>query len=182
MNKHATVTAAFKVKTLKFKTTVVGNGTVSLEEPISVEDGKKVQATKKSVKVKKSKHETNVDYGNQLVYSITPEPGNYIKKVVVDGKSQGSVEALTFADVKRNHNVKVRFESETKLGSHEKFRLIKHQIFLQDNDEQDEQQTLNDLPDDDDDDDPSEPPTISLSLPSKSKESLTHCLPWSRIT
>jgi hypothetical protein len=163
MNKHATVTAAFKVRTFKFKTTVIGNGAVSLEEPVSVEDGQKVQATKKSVKVKKSKHETNVDYGDQLVFNITPEPGNYIKKIVVDGKSHGSVEALTMTDVKRNHKVKVRFESETKRSSHEKLRLIKHKIFLQDTDEQDEQHALNDLPDDDDgdDDDPGESPTIS---------------------
>ena len=160
MNKHATVTAAFKVRTFKFKTTVIGNGAVSLEEPVSVEDGQKVQATKKSVKVKKSKYETNVDYGDQLVFNITPEPGNYIKKIVVDGKSHGSVEALTMTDVKRNHKVKVRFESETKLNSHERFRLIKHKIFLRDTDEQDEQHALDDLPDDDDDD-PSESPTIS---------------------
>jgi hypothetical protein len=161
MNKHATVTAAFKVRTFKFKTTVIGNGAVSLEEPVSVEDGQKVQATKKSVKVKKSKHETNVDYGDQLVFNITPEPGNYIKKIVVDGKSHGSVEALTMTDVKRNHKVRVRFESETKLNSHEKLRLIRHKVFLQDTDEQDEQHALNDLPDDDDDDDPGESPTIS---------------------
>ena len=35
MNKHAVVTAAFKLKSLKVKTTVIGSGTVSLDEPIS---------------------------------------------------------------------------------------------------------------------------------------------------
>ena len=41
MDKHAAVTAEFKLKTLKVKTTAVGNGTVLLEEPISIEGGKK---------------------------------------------------------------------------------------------------------------------------------------------
>ena len=130
-------------------------------EPVSVEDGQKVQATKKSVKVNQSKHETNVDYGDQLVFNIMPESGNYIKKIVVDGKTHGSVESLTFTDVKRNHRVKVKFESEEKSKLNKKFRLIRHQIFLRDNDGPDEQHALNDLSDDDDDDDPSESPTIS---------------------
>ena len=162
MNKHAAVTAAFKLKSLKVKTTVIGSGTVSLDEPISIEDGKKTKNEKKVKQIKRSKHETKVDYGDQVAYNITPEPGSYIKKIVVDGKSHGSVEALTITDVKRNHKVKVKFESEAKLSPHEKFKLIKHKIFLQDTDEQDEQHALNDLPDDDDDDDdPSESPTIS---------------------
>jgi hypothetical protein len=160
MNKHTAVTAAFKLKSLKVKTTVIGSGTVSLDEPISIEDGKKAKNEKKVKQIKRSKYETKVDYGGQLAYNITPDPGSYIKKIVVDGETHGSVEALTIADVKRNHNVKVRFESEAKLNPHEKFRLIKHKIFLQDTDEQDEQHALNDLPDDDDDD-PSESPTIS---------------------
>jgi hypothetical protein len=150
MNKHATVTAAFNVKTFKVKTTVIGNGTVSLDEPASAEDGKKVHGTKKPVKVNKTKHETKIDYGDQLVYRITPEPGSYIEKVVVDGKSQGSVEALTVADVKRNHSVKVKFESETKTGFHNNVKLVKRQIFLRD-DDQDEAHTPGDLTADDDD-------------------------------
>jgi hypothetical protein len=162
MNKHTAVTAAFKLKSLKVKTTVIGSGTVSLDEPMSIEDGKKTKNEKKVKQIKRSKHETKVDYGDQLAYNITPEAGNYIKKIVVDGKSHGSVEALTITDVKRNHNVKVKFESEAKLNPHEKFWLIKHKIFLRDTDEQDEQHALNDLPDDDDDDDdPSESPTTS---------------------
>jgi hypothetical protein len=151
MNKHAAVTAAFNLKSLKVKTTVVGNGAVSLEEPVSIEDGVKTKAAKKVVKVNRSKHETKVDYGNQLVYSITPEPGNYIKKVVVDGKSQGSVEALTFSDIKRNHKIKIRFESETKSSPNEKFRLVENHVFLQDNYEQDELQALADDPAENDD-------------------------------
>jgi hypothetical protein len=150
MNKHAAVTAEFKLKTLKVRTTAVGNGTVLLEEPISFEGGKKTTNDKKVKQIKRSKHEAKVDYGNQLVYSIMPEPGSYIKKVVVDGKSQGSVEALTFADIKRNHKVKVIFESETKTGSYENSKLVKRQILLQDNDEQDELHTLYDLPAGDD--------------------------------
>jgi hypothetical protein len=150
MDKHAAVTAEFKLKTLKVKTTAVGNGTVLLEEPISIEGGKKTTNDKKVKQIKRSKHEAKVDYGNQLVYSIVPEPGSYIKKVVVDGKSQGSFEALTFANIKRNHKVKVIFESETRNGSYENSKLVKHQILLQDNDEQDELHTLHDLSADDD--------------------------------
>ena len=168
MNKHAVVTAAFKLKSLKVKTTVIGNGTVTMEEPVSVQDDKKKQKEvkkekkeKKVVKVNKSKHNSEIDYGDQLSYNIVPDPGYYIKKVSVDSKSHGSVDALTITDVKRNHNVKVKFESEAKLNPHEKFRHIKRKIFLQDTDEQDEQHALNDLPDDDDDDDPSESPTTS---------------------
>ena len=169
MNKHAAVSAAFKLKTLKIRTTVIGNGTVTMEEPVSVQDDKKKQKEvkkekkeKKVVKVNKSKHNSEIDYGDQLSYNIVPDPGYYIKKVSVDRKSQGSVESFTFSDIKRNHNVKVKFESEAKLNPHEKFRHIKRKIFLQDTDEQDEQHALNDLPDDDDDDDePSESPTTS---------------------
>ena len=150
MDKHSDVTAEFKLKTLKVKTTAIGNGTLLLEEPILIEGGKKTTNDKKVKQIKRSKHEAKVDYGNQLVYSITPEPGSYIKKVVVDGKSQGSVEELTFADIKRNHKVKVIFESETKIGSYENSKLVKRQILLQDNDEQDELHTLDDLPAGDD--------------------------------
>jgi hypothetical protein len=152
MNKHATVMAAFKIKTLKVRTTAIGNGTVSVEEPASIQDVKKVKNEKKVVKVNRSKHETKIYYGDQLVYNITPEPGSYIKKVLVDGKPYGSVEALTFTDVKRNHNVKVKFELETKTNSHKTLRLTKNHIFLRDDDEQGELQTLNDLPADDGDD------------------------------
>jgi hypothetical protein len=171
MNKHANVSATFKLKTLKFKTTVIGNGTIALEEPITVEGGIKGQREekkgKKVVKVKKAKHNTEIEYGDQLVYRIIPEPGNYIKNVAIDGKSQGSVESLTFADIKRNHNVKVKFETETESNLTKKIQLVKHQVFLQDKEGTDELQNPNDLSDDVDDDDPVEPPSTSYASVNK---------------
>ena len=157
MNKNAAVTAAFKLKTFKVKTTVVGNGTVSLTEPVSVEDGKATKNETMKKLVNQSKHENNIDYGDQILYTFVPESGNYIKNVTVDGKIHGPVESLTFTDIKRNHRVKVKFESEEKSKLNKNVQLVRHQIFLRDNDGPDEQQNLNDLSDDVDDDDPIEP-------------------------
>jgi hypothetical protein len=98
----------------------------------------------KGSKNKKSKHESEIDYGNQIVYNITPEPGNYIKKVSIDRKSQGLVDSLTFTDVKRNHTVVVRFEPEEGVHSRNG-QLIKSQIILEDDDDSGEQQALTDL-------------------------------------
>ena len=157
MNKNAAVTAAFKLKTFKVKTTVVGNGTVSLTEPVSVEDGKATKNETMKKLVNQSKHENNIDYGDQILYTFVPESGNYIKNVTVDGKIHGPVESLTFTDIKRNHRVKVKFESEEKSKLNKNVQLVRHQIFLRDKDGPDEQQNLNDLSDDVDDDDPIEP-------------------------
>jgi len=155
MNKNASITATFKLKTLKVKTLVIGNGTVSLTEPISSEDGKVTQYLAKRKQIKRSKHEIEVDYGNQLAYKITPEAGNYIKRVVIDGKSQGSINALTLANVKRNHSVKIRFETESQLSKNTQFETHKHHISLQDQEEQKDLQTsTDDLAEIDDDDKP----------------------------
>jgi hypothetical protein len=161
MNKNAAVTAAFKLKTFKVKTTVVGNGTASLTEPVSVEDGKATKNETMKKLVNQSKQETNIDYGDQILYTFVPEPGNYIKNVTVDGKIHGPVESLTFTDIKRNHMVKVKFESEEKSKLNKNVRLVRHQIFLRDKDGSDELQNLNDLSDDVDDDDPIEPSLTS---------------------
>ena len=144
LNKNATVSAAFKLKTLKIKATVEGNGSVSLEQSDAMQKGMIELKPDKSSKDKKSKHESEIDYGNQIVYTITPEPGNYIKNVSVDRKSQGSVDSLTLTDVKRNHTVVVRFEPEEGVHSRNG-HLIKSQIILEDDDDSGEQQALTDL-------------------------------------
>ena len=165
MNKHTSVTATFKLKTFKVRTTVIGSGTVDVEEPVSAQDIKKdkketgnknkeiknEKKEKKVTKINRSKHNTSIDYGDELAYSITPEPGSYIKKVSVDGKSLGSVEALNFADIKRNHNVVIRFESEEKTTSNKKIEIIKRQLVLHDDDDLGEQQALDESTDDFDD-------------------------------
>jgi hypothetical protein len=145
LNKNATVSVAFKLKTLKIKATVVGNGSVTLEQSDSMQKGMIELKPVKSSKDKKSKHESEIDYGNQIVYTFTPEPGNYIKKVSVDRKSQGSVDSLTLTDVKRNHTVVVRFEPEEGVHSRNGQELIKRQIILEDDDDYGEQQALTDL-------------------------------------
>ena len=150
MNKHASVTAAFKLKTLKIKTTVVGNGSVTLEQSDSMQKVMIELTPVKSSKNKKSKHESEIDYGNQIVYNITPEPGNYIKKVSIDRKSQGSVDSFSFTDVKRNHTVVVRFEPEERVHSRNGQEIIKRQIIIEDDDDYGEQQALNDLLEDSD--------------------------------
>jgi hypothetical protein len=146
MNKNSAVNGMFKLKTFKVSTTAIGDGTISVEENLSttVDTQKTYYKVRNVAKAKRSKHETKVDYGDQLLYNITPEAGNYVKRVVVDGKSQGSVNALTFYDVKRNHTVKVRFASETQLSKNTQFETRKHQIFFRDEEERDGLQTLTD--------------------------------------
>lgn len=143
MNKHAAVTASFKLKIFKVKTTVVGEGTVTLEESAMVQGGTAPRTAKKAVKVKKAKHNADVAYGDGLKLRIQPEPGNYVGKIVIDGKSREESESLTFADVKRNHTVKVRFEPETKVRAGSGLKLVK-QILLKDSDHQDELETNTD--------------------------------------
>jgi len=116
MNKNAAVTAAFMLKTFKIKITAIGNGTVSVEEPVPPGNRTGAENATKAVKVKRSIQETTVDYGGQLILRIAPEPGNNIKKVVMDSKSIGIVDVLTIADIKRNHNVKIKFEPGARLS------------------------------------------------------------------
>jgi hypothetical protein len=157
MNKNSAVNGTFKLKTFKVSTTAIGDGTISVEENVSTAvAAQETDYTGKNVaKVKRSKHETKVHYGNQLVYNITPEAGNYIKRVVVDGKSQGTVHAVTFFDVKRNHSVMVRFASETHLSRNTRHETNSHQIALRDEEGQDDLLTFTDeLAENDDDDKP----------------------------
>jgi hypothetical protein len=143
MNKNASVAAAFKLKTFKVRTTVVGSGTVTLSEPVSVKDGTttKTETTQKQ-QLNQSKHETTIDYGDQVAYTFVPEPGNFVKNVTVDGKAHGPVESLTFADVKRNHAIKVKFESEENARLSKNAPMLKQKVFLRDIDESNEPQSL----------------------------------------
>jgi hypothetical protein len=135
MNKNAAVTAAFMLKTFKIKITAIGNGTVSVEEPISMGDDTGIVKATNIGKVKRSIQETTVDYGGQLILRITPEPGNSIKKVVMDSKSIGIEDELTLTDIKRNHNVKIKFEPETQLSQNTQPLTNEYQVLLRDKEE-----------------------------------------------
>jgi hypothetical protein len=155
MNRNAAVTAAFKLKTFRVKTKVIGNGAVSMEGPVSLGDGTEAEKTTKTEKVKKSIHETMIDYGDQLTFRIMPEPGNNIKKVVVDSKSIGAVNLLSIADIKRNHSVKIKFESDLQLTKNTQLATNKYQILLRDEEGREDLQAFaDDLKENDDDDSP----------------------------
>jgi len=134
MNKHNTVDASFKLRSFKVKTAVVGNGRVFIEGPASVKASTIVETETVTKKNKKVKYQTTTNYGDQLIYVITPESGSYIKKILVDGKSVGIAEEITLADIKHNHKMKVIFAEE------ESPSLLTHmvgmgKVILQDNDE-----------------------------------------------
>lgn len=141
MNKHNTVDAAFTLRSFKVKAAVVGNGSVSIEGPVSVKANTVVETETMTKKAKKVRYETTTNYGDQLIYIITPEPGNYIKEVLVDGKSVGVAEAITLADIKHNHKMKVKFAAE-ELPSSSKHRVVMDKVFLQDSDEPENMQTV----------------------------------------
>ena len=52
---------------------------------------------------------TNVNYGDTLKYTITPDAGYKIIYVVVDGVLVGNVSTYTFASVTTTHNIQVGF-------------------------------------------------------------------------
>jgi hypothetical protein len=132
INKNASINAIFEQKSLSVRTTALGNGTVSVEGFVSINNEAKGEKVKKVVKVRRSKHYTYIDYGGQLVYRINPEPGHYVKKIFVDGKKIEATDTLTFADIKRNHRVRVRFASETESIPQTSLNVVGKQIFLQD--------------------------------------------------
>ncbi len=144
MKKNANVNAAFRLKTFKVKTTVIGDGAVSVEEPVSLEDGTKLVKAMKKEKIKKSKHEATIDYGDQVTFAITPEPGNNIKKVVMDNRSLGNLDRLTIADIKRNHTVKVSFEAEGPVPKGTQFETTQGRAVIHDEDEGEEPPDIKD--------------------------------------
>ena len=50
-----------------------------------------------------------VNYGESATFSITPDAGNYIVNVVVDGVSVGAVTSYTFANATTNHTIAATF-------------------------------------------------------------------------
>jgi len=137
MRKNANVNAAFKLKTFKVKTIVSGNGTVTVGEPVSQEEGAQAVKATKTEKIKKSKHEATIDYGDQVTFTITPDPGNNIKKVVMNSRSIGVLDQLTIADIKRNYKVKVKFEADVAPSKSAWLETTNRQAVFQDESEQD---------------------------------------------
>ncbi len=52
---------------------------------------------------------TNVDYGGDQNYTITPDLGYHIVDVLVDGNSQGAIDNYTFNNVTVSHTISVSF-------------------------------------------------------------------------
>ena len=52
-----------------------------------------------------------VNYGNDQVFTITPNTSYYVANVLVDGSSVGALTSLTFTNVTTNHTVVVTFAS-----------------------------------------------------------------------
>ncbi|NMC93700.1 MAG: hypothetical protein GYA68_04215, partial [Syntrophorhabdus sp.] len=128
MNQHAEINAAFEQKNFKLIATAIGNGSISVEGLASIKNKK----IKNKAKIKRSKEAITVSYGSQLVYHINPEPEHYIKKIIVNGKPIEAVDTLTFANIKRNHRVRVRFESQAKFIQNPFKKTIAKQAVLQD--------------------------------------------------
>ena len=128
MNQHAEINAAFEQKNFKLIATAIGNGSISVEGLASIKNKK----IKNKTKIKRSKQAITVSYGSQLVYHINPEPEHYIKKIIVNGKPIEAVDTLTFANIKRNHRVRVWFESQAKFIQNPFKKAIAKQAVLQD--------------------------------------------------
>ena len=128
MNQHAEINAAFEQKNFKLIATAIGNGSISVEGLASIKNKK----IKNKTKIKRSKQAITVSYGSQLVYHINPEPEHYIKKIIVNGKPIEAVDTLTFANIKRNHRVRVRFESQAKFIQNPFKKAIAKHAVLQD--------------------------------------------------
>ena len=128
MNQHAEINAAFEQKNFKLIATAIGNGSISVEGLASIKNKK----IKNKTKIKRSKQAITVSYGSQLVYHINPEPEHYIKKIIVNGKPIEAVDTLTFANIKRNHRVRVWFESQAKFIQNPFKKTIAKQAVLQD--------------------------------------------------
>lgn len=50
-----------------------------------------------------------VNHGDNITFTITPDPGYYIKDVLVDGSSVGAVPSYTFTNVTANHTIHATF-------------------------------------------------------------------------
>lgn len=52
---------------------------------------------------------TSVRLGRDQTYTITPDKGYVVAKVLVDGKSVGAVKSYTFKDVRKDHTIEAVF-------------------------------------------------------------------------
>jgi hypothetical protein len=154
MNKNGVINASFELRNFKVRTVAVGNGTVSMERFVSINNKKNVENVTRIAKVKRSSHLTNIDYGSQLVYHVEPEPGHYIKKFLVDGKRIKTIDTVTFANIKRNHRIRVRFASIPESTFQAHLKVVGKQIVLQDDEDRGHLQTRTNDPGENDDDNP----------------------------
>ncbi len=53
-----------------------------------------------------------VDYGQSMIFTITPDNGYHIKDVTVDGVSQGAINSYTFSNVTQDHTISASFEQD----------------------------------------------------------------------
>jgi len=56
---------------------------------------------------------STVNYGSDITYTITPEPGHHIENVLVDGQSEGAVNSYSFVNVTAAHSIKAIFAVNT---------------------------------------------------------------------
>ena len=56
---------------------------------------------------------TSVRHGWDQTFTITPDKGYAVAKVLVDGKSVGSVKSYTFKNVTKDHTIEVVFVKGT---------------------------------------------------------------------
>ena len=118
---------------------------------LSVANGINGETPMKAAKAKRFVHEATIDYGDQVTFTITPEPGNNIKKVVMDSRFIGILDRLTIADIKRNNKVKITFE-QTPLSNATWFETTKGHVVFRDKEEHEKIPNItNDLAENDDD-------------------------------
>jgi hypothetical protein len=154
LNKNGVINASFELRNFKVKTVAVGNGTVSMERFVSINNKKNVENVTRIAKVKRSSHLTTIDYGSQLVYHVDPEPGHYIKKFLVDGKQIKTIDTVTFANIKRNHRIRVRFASIPESTFQAHLKVVGKQIVLQDDEDRGHLQIRTNDPEESDDGNP----------------------------
>jgi hypothetical protein len=55
-----------------------------------------------------------VDFGEQVEFAITPDPGYRISDVVVDGRSVGARENYQFENIAKDHSIEASFDRSGK--------------------------------------------------------------------
>ena len=52
---------------------------------------------------------TTVNYGSDIIYTITPDSGHHIQNVLVDGQSAGAVSTVAFTNISKAHTIEAIF-------------------------------------------------------------------------